>query len=187
MIAFGLAEALSVLWGPGLVFLVAIIWLIRRVIRAARTESQLEEERLRQWMKGEVEQLQSSKAEPRLMRVPSAADRKIDLARRGSNVAPAVSGTESLVAFPEARVADAPASASVGLDRTGVTEAELALVRPLFGNDVTAAAPPRVLWVRSTGSHIVFCERLDASAAPRDVITVVKVADGAVVGKWQFG
>jgi hypothetical protein len=188
VIAFALTEMLSMVWGPGLVFLVFIIWLIRRVIRAARTESQLEEERLREWMKGEVDQLQSSKAEPRLMRVPPAAERRKALALRDRPAVPsAVPGTESLISFPEPG-ADAPASGA--FDRTGVTEAELELVRPLFGSDIAAAAPPRVLWVRSTVSHIVFCERLDAQpspAAPRDVITVVKVADGAVVGKWQFG
>jgi hypothetical protein len=42
-----LLDALRDLWGPGLVFLALCIWLIRRVVRAARTESQLEEERLR--------------------------------------------------------------------------------------------------------------------------------------------
>jgi hypothetical protein len=188
VIAFALAEMLSMLWGPGLVFLVFIIWLIRRVIRAARTESQLEEERLRDWMKGEVEQLQSSQAEPRLMRVPPAAERRKAVAFRDRPAPPpAVPGTESLISFPEPRV-DEPASGVA--DRTGVTEPELELVRPLFGSDIAAAAPPRVLWVRSAGSHIVFCERLDAqppSAAPRDVITVVKVVDGKVTGKWQFG
>ncbi|TMB31419.1 MAG: hypothetical protein E6J61_10285 [Deltaproteobacteria bacterium] len=113
MIAVAAGEALGLLWGPGLVFLVFIIWLIRRVVRAARTESRLEEERLREWMKGEVAQLQSTKAEPRLMRVPTAAERK----KRSAVPAP--------------------------------------------------AAP-------------------EAVPGP-DVITIVKVVDGKVVGKWQFG
>jgi hypothetical protein len=42
-----LLDALRDLWGPGLVFLALCIWLIRRVVRAARNESVLEEERLR--------------------------------------------------------------------------------------------------------------------------------------------
>ena len=40
-------EALRDLWGPGLVFLVLCGWLVRRVLRAARNESILEEQRLR--------------------------------------------------------------------------------------------------------------------------------------------
>jgi hypothetical protein len=80
-------------------------------------------------------------------------------------------------------------SASSGIaDRTGVTETELDIVRPLFQSD--GATGPRVLWIRSTGSHIAFCERR-AAAPPsklgRDVVTIVKVVGGKVVGKWQFG
>jgi len=65
---------------------------------------------------------------------------------------------------------------------------EMDLVRPLFQS--TGPAGPKVLWVRSTGSHIAFCERQDEpppSKSGRNVITVVKVVDGKVVAKWQFG
>jgi hypothetical protein len=177
VIAMAAGEALGLLWGPGVVFLVILIWLLRRVIRAARTESRLEEERLREWMKGEVAQLQETKAEPRLMRVPPQVEREKQTAAR----ARAVPGTESIVTMPEARSAD------IG-DRTGVTETELAIVRPLFQSD--GPGGPKVLWARSTGSHIAFCERREApppSKMGRDVITIVKVVEGKVVGKWQFG
>jgi len=183
VIAGAFGEALRVFWGPGLVFLVAIVWIIRRVIRAARTESRLEEERLRDWMKGEVAQLQSTKAEPRLMRVPSASDREKTRAARKPAAPQAVAGTETIVPMEEAR----PSTSGLA-DRTGVTETELDIVRPLFQSD--GASGPRVLWVRSTGSHIAFCERRDAtppSKLARDVITIVKVVEGNVVGKWQFG
>jgi len=188
VIASALGETLSVLWGPGLVFLVVIVWLIRRVIRAARTESRLEEERLREWMKGEVAQLQSSKAEPRLMRVPPAAERERAIAAREPAPPVAVPGPDTITALPDARGNDGRAAASGIGDRTGVTETELAIVRPLFRGH--GAAPPKVLWVRSTGSHIAFCERRDApppSTIARDVITIVKIAGGKVVRKWQFG
>ena len=181
MIAGAFGEALRVFWGPGLVFLVAIVWIIRRVIRAARTESRLEEERLRDWMKGEVAQLQSTKAEPRLMRVPPRSEREKSRAARKPAVPEAVPGTETIVPMEEVR----PSGIA---DRTGVTETELDIVRPLFQSD--GATGPRVLWVRSTGSHIAFCERRDAtppSKLARDVITIVKVVEGKVVGKWQFG
>jgi len=177
----GPGEALGLLWGPGLVFLVIIVWLIRRVIRAARTESRLEEERLREWMKGEVAQLQSTKAEPRLMRVPPAQEREKRIAARAAAAPEAVAGTESIVTMRDARATD------VG-DRTGVTETELDIIRPLFQSDDPEG--PKVLWVRSTGSHIVFCERREApppSKLGRDVITIVKVAGGKVIGKWRFG
>ena len=181
MIAVAAGEALGLLWGPGLVFLVFIIWLIRRVVRAARTESRLEEERLREWMKGEVAQLQSTKAEPRLMRVPTAAERKKRSAVPAPAAPEAVPGPDMIVPMQEGRPADI-------VDRIGVTETELNIVRPLFQSD--GPAGPKVLWVRSTGSHIAFCERREAvppSKLGRDVITIVKVVDGKVVGKWQFG
>jgi len=177
VIAIAAGEALGLIWGPGLVFLVIIVWLLRRVIRAARTESRLEEERLREWMKGEVAQLQSTKAEPRLMRVPPPAEREKKTAAR----ARAVAATESIVPMREAGATD------VG-DRTGVTETELDIVRPLFQSD--GPEGPKVLWIRSTGSHIAFCERRDApppSKLGRDVITVVKIVDGKIAGRWQFG
>ena len=47
MIASALADAARDLWGPGLVFVALCIWLVRRAIRAARNESILEEQRLR--------------------------------------------------------------------------------------------------------------------------------------------
>jgi hypothetical protein len=183
VIAIGLGETLGLLWGPGLVFLAVIVWILRRMIRAARTESRLEEERLREWMKGEVAQLQAAKAEPRLMRVPSAAEREERSAPRAPSIPEAVPGPEVIVPMQEGR----PEPSDIG-DRTGVTERELDIVRPLFQSD--GAAGPKVLWVRSTGSHIAFCERRDAappSTLGRDVITIVKVAGGKVVGKWQFG
>jgi hypothetical protein len=190
--AFG--EAVGVLWGPGLVFLLVIIWLIRRVIRAARTESQLEEERLREWMKNEVAQLQASKAEPRLMRVPSALEREKALAGTRSALAPSLSGEgPGSAPQPAAPLEQAPIGQPprIGVpdDVQGVTAAELDVIRPLFRTD-GAGTPPRVLWIRSTGSHIAFCERREAappSTIVRDVITVVKIAGGKVVGKWQFG
>ena len=45
--ASALAEALRDLWGPGLVFIALCGWLVRRALRAARNESILEEQRLR--------------------------------------------------------------------------------------------------------------------------------------------
>ena len=194
MTASAFGEAVGVLWGPGLVFLLVIIWLIRRVIRAARTESQLEEERLREWMKNEVAQLQASKAEPRLMRVPSALEREKALAGARSAVAPSLSG-DGRDSAPQTAGTSAQAPAAQGTaivvpdDAQGVTAAELDAIRPLFRRD-SAGTPPRVLWIRSTGSHIAFCERREAlppSTIVRDVITVVKIAGGKVVGKWQFG
>jgi hypothetical protein len=197
MIASAFGETVNLLWGPGLVFLLVIVWLIRRVIRAARTESQLEEERLREWMKGEVAQLSSSKAEPRLMRVPPAAERKKALATAREAAAPSPAPRDGAPVAPppedtapsplETPLAEAP-PVVVPDDIGSVTASELDVIRPLFRKD--GGSEPRVLWVRSTGSHIAFCERREPtppSTLVRDVITVVKIAGGKVVGKWQFG
>ena len=48
MLAGLFTDALRDLWGPGLVFLALCGWLVRRAIRAARNESILEEQRLRE-------------------------------------------------------------------------------------------------------------------------------------------
>jgi hypothetical protein len=61
-----LLDALRDLWGPGLVFLALCIWLIRRVMRAARNESVLEEERLRAF----AAEATPPPAAPRLAPVP---------------------------------------------------------------------------------------------------------------------
>jgi hypothetical protein len=189
MISSAFGETMNLLWGPGLVFLLVIVWLIRRVIRAARTESQLEEERLRDWMKGEVAQLQSSKAEPRLMRVPPAAEREKALQAARQAAAAAPKPAEAAPPPFEATLAQG-LPVVVPDDRNGVTAAELDVIRPLFSAGASATVPPRVLWIRSIGSHIAFCERREPtppSTRVRDVLTVVKIADGKVVGKWQFG
>jgi len=190
MIGSAFGETMNLLWGPGLVFLFVIVWLIRRVIRAARTESQLEEERLREWMKGEVAQLQSSKAEPRLMRVPPAAEREKTLAAARQAAATSPAPQDVAPAPPvEGMLAQGP-PVVLPDDRNGVTESELDVIRPLLRADGAGAVQPRVLWVRSTGSHIAFCERREPtppSTLVRDVITVVKIVGGKVVGKWQFG
>jgi len=47
MPASALTDALRDLWGPGLVFIALCGWLVRRALRAARNESILEEQRLR--------------------------------------------------------------------------------------------------------------------------------------------
>src|SRR5713226_8846951 len=47
MVAGALTDALRDLWGPGLVFVALCGWLVRRALRAARNESILEEQRLR--------------------------------------------------------------------------------------------------------------------------------------------
>jgi hypothetical protein len=185
MIGSAFRETMNLLWGPGLVFLVVILWLIRRVIRAARTESQLEEERLREWMKGEVVQLQSSRAEPRLMRVPPAAEREKALAAAREAAAPSAPPQDALPATP---LEQGP-PVVVPDDSNGVTAADLDLIRPLLRAE-GGTVDPRVVWIRSTGSHIAFCERREPtppSTLVREVITVVKIAGGKVVGKWRFG
>ena len=47
MMAGALTDALRDLWGPGLVFIALCVWLVRRAVRAARNESILEEQRVR--------------------------------------------------------------------------------------------------------------------------------------------
>jgi hypothetical protein len=68
-----LLDALRDLWGPGLVFLALCIWLIRRVVRAARNESILEEDRLRAFAAETTEDT----SPPRLTPVPHQPARSL--------------------------------------------------------------------------------------------------------------
>ncbi|MFL5438175.1 MAG: hypothetical protein ACJ79W_03365, partial [Myxococcales bacterium] len=136
--------------------------------------------------------LQSSKGEPRLMRVPPAAEREKTLAAARQAVAPSAETTPVAPPPLEGTLAQGTLAQGPPIvvpdDMNGVTASELDVIRPLFRAD--GALQPRVLWVRSTGSHIAFCERRDPtppSTLVREVITIVKIVGGKVVGKWQFG
>jgi len=164
---------------PGLVFLGLCAWLIRKVVKAARTERDLEEERL-EGMFGE---------ELRAARARAAASQRPDLI----TVAPPE---------PEAAAEAPPRDPLAGADVREANPAHLPLVagmarerEQLLRAHVEPIGPGRrveVLWVRSNATHAVWCERRHATApaaggTTREVICVARIQDGAVVERWSFG
>ncbi len=163
---------------PGLVFLGLCTWLIRKAMKAARTERDLEEERLEGTFAEEL----------RAARARAAASLRPNLVA---------------VAPPEPEAAEAPppdplAAADVReadpahlpLVAGMVRERELLLRAQVGPTDVERRV--EVLWVRSNATHAVWCERRHAATPSargmtRDVICVAQIEDGAVVERWSFG
>ncbi|MFN2546977.1 MAG: hypothetical protein ABR567_06075 [Myxococcales bacterium] len=162
-------------WLPGLVFLGLVVWLLRKVIKAARTESDLETERLEGSLAEELrvaravaaksEQENESEKEKEKEREKETAALVADVA----DVDPAhLSIIESLVAEREA-------------------QARASHVGP---TDVLRRV--ELVWARSNATHAVWCERRHAAtraarALTRDVICVAQIEKGKVVERWFFG
>jgi hypothetical protein len=156
-----LVDALRDLWGPGIVFLVLCVWLIRRVVRAARTEAQLERERLRSWMEQQ---------EP--ARVAAAHE-------LGPHLAPVANETPPRAVLDGTDVRGA-APGHVGAVAAALAERAAA----------DEPAVPEVPWIRSAGAHVAWCERrrpVPPASVMREVIWVAEVRDGKLVQRWQFG
>lgn len=151
---------------PGLVFLGLCVWLIRKAVKAARTERDLEEERLEGTLADEL----------RAGRARAGASQRSNL---------------MAVATPP----DPPADPLAGADLRGALPAHLLLVAELLRAESagTADVPRRVevLWVRSNESHAVWCERRHSGttgrALSREVICVAQVEGGAIAERWSFG
>ena len=169
------------MWLPGLVFLGLCVWLIRKVVRAARTEGDLESDRLQGAL---AQELQAAKARA-AGKAPLAAVPAADTNARGAPSA-AAPGEERLA--PDLAAVD---PAHLELIRALVAEREQQVrARQVGPTDV----PVRVelLWARSNATHAVWCERrhaatLAARAMTRDVICVAQIEKGKVVERWSFG
>ena len=145
-------------------------------MKAARTERDLEEERLEGALAEEL----------RAARARAAASHRPNLV--------SVAGPE-----PE----QAPVHPLAGADTRDADPAHLPLVaqmvhereeqlRGLQAGPSEVTRRVEVLWVRSNLTHVVWCERrhaatLDARAVTREVICVAHVEHGVVVERWFFG
>ncbi len=161
---------------PGLVFVGLCGWLIRKVLKAARTEQDLEDERLSGAL---ADELRAGKARAEASLRPNLV---------------AVAGPE-----PE----HAPAHPLAGADARGADPTHLPVVAAMVHereqqlraqhsgpNEVTRRV--EVLWVRSNATHVVWCERrhaatLAARGVTREVICVAQVEGGVVLDRWSFG
>ena len=138
---------------PALVFLGLCFWLVRKVVKAARTESDLEAERLA-----------ASLNLPPLPPPPP----------------------------PESPPPPQPLAADHrALVERLVEEREQQIRAHHVGSsDVTRRV--ELLWVHSTPTFAVWCERRHAAthaarSMTRDVICVAQISGGAVLERWSFG
>jgi hypothetical protein len=155
---------------PGLVFLFLVVWLVRKAIRAARTESDLESERLTGTF---AQELQAAK---------DVAKAVTEGARTPRLVTPAQALDRPRRPVDEAEVSCA-------------TPEHLALIEALVREAMAAsgAASPRieVLWAKSTATHAVWCERRlpavpAAAATTHEVVCVARVENGKITDRWTF-
>jgi hypothetical protein len=167
---------------PGIVFLVLVIWLVRKVLRAARTERDLEGERLGGAL---AEELRAAKA--------------VAAASRGPRL---VTESPEPEATPEPASRPAPSSPLDGADLRGANRQHVQIVEALalerehslragHSGPTDVARRIEVLWVKSTATHAVWCERRNpatqaASAMTREVICVVKIENGKPSERWSY-
>jgi hypothetical protein len=166
---------------PGLVFLALLFWLVRKVLRAAQTESDLEGERLSGAL---AQELRAAKAVAAAASSGSRASRLVPL--EPSAPAPAV----------------VPLGPLDGADVHGATREHLDIIEALALERETALraahsgetdVPRRieVLWAKSTETHAVWCERRNAATfaaagMSREVICVVRVENGKPAERWSY-
>jgi hypothetical protein len=192
----------------GLVFIGLCVWLIRKVAKAAGTEGDLEAERLQRALADELS-LARSKA------TATATTTKTATANRTARAtATATQNQNANKRENEAANQNEQEQESVlgqqeqenifgRADLTAATPAHLPLISDLVAEREQSAraqhkgptdVPRRieVLWVRSTPTHAVWCERrhaatLAARAMTRDVICVALIERGRVTDRWSFG
>lgn len=169
---------------PGLVFLALVIWLVRKIVRAARTESDLEGERLTGAL---ADELRAGKA--------LASGQRTQSAERASGELVA----EELPSQRGPRLVAPPLGPLDGADVGGALPEHLHLVGALASEREatmleTAGDVVRrleVLWVKSTPTHVVWCERRHpatraAAGMVREVVCVARVVDGKAAERWTY-
>jgi hypothetical protein len=161
VIASVLTDAIRDLWGPGLVFVALCAWLVRRALRAARNESILEEQRLR-------DALGSSFIPP----APPPAD----------PTSPSISTS------PKPSLSAPPPSVPPPLFRAdvrGASQEHLDVVARLVAErEAAAGRRVEIVWVRGNPSHVAWAELRPGN---REVICVAQIDSGKIVARWQFG
>ena len=162
MQASALIDALRDLWGPGIVFLALCGWLVRRALRAARNESILEEQRLRDAL-GQGGALETT---------PTATPATATPTPTSPPAQP----------LPPARVPPQLFRADV----RGASQEHLDVVARLLAEREATGGARRaeVLWVRSNPTHVAWAELRPGN---REVICVAQIDAGTVVARWQFG
>jgi hypothetical protein len=168
---------------PGLVFLALVVWLVRKVLRAARTESDLEAERLTGAF---ADELRAGKALASGQRPTAAARQRPEQ-------------PEADAARVRPHLVSPPLGPLDGADIAGATPEHLRIVQALAAErEATMLETPgdlerrlEVLWVKSTATHVVWCERRypatrAAAGMVREVVCVARVANGKALERWTY-
>jgi hypothetical protein len=167
---------------PGIVFVVLLVWLVRKVFGAARTERDLEGERFTGVFADELTHAKQRAAD-------ALAGKPHD-----DEVARLVSSAVQLVVEPMTPLTNADTRGAsqkhLKLVEAAALERELALRKA----ETSASDVPRrveILWVRSTNTHAVWCERRlpatrAAIAMAKDVICVALIEGGRIVDRWSY-
>jgi hypothetical protein len=163
---------------PGLVFLALVVWLVRKAIRAARTESDLEAERLSGAL---ADELRAAKAQA------AAAT------QRGPRL---VTPPPEPLEPPASRLpldgADTRGASAEHVRIVGLLAAEReASLRASESGPSDVARRVEVLWVRSTETHVAWCEvrhpaTRAAAGMARSIICVARVEDGQAIERWAY-
>jgi hypothetical protein len=179
----------------GLVFIGLCVWLIRKVAKAAGTEGDLEAERLQRALADELS-LARSKETTTAAKTKTANPTAKATATQNQNA----NKRENEAANQNEQEHE---NVFADADLRGADPAHLPLISDLVAEREQSAraqhkgptdVPRRieVLWVRSTPTHAVWCERrhaatLAARAMTRDVICVALIERGRVTDRWSFG
>jgi hypothetical protein len=163
MVAGVLTDALRDLWGPGLVFVALCGWLVRRALRAARNESILEEQRLRDAL-GHLDS-------------PSDAT---------STSTSTSTSTPTPISTPSPPTPLRVPPQLFRADVRGALQEHLDVLAGILAEREATAGTRRteVLWVRSNPTHVAWAE---VRAGNREVICVAQIDSGTVLARWQFG
>lgn len=176
---------------PGLVFLALVVWLVRKVVRAARTESDLEGERL---TGAYADELRAGKALASGQRssVPAAPEPELNQLENDSLAPGAPSPRGPHLVVP-------PAGPLERADTEGATAEHVHVVQSLAAEREAAMLQSEgdvqrrleVLWVKSTATHVVWCERRHpatraAAGMVREVVCIARVVDGKAVERWTY-
>src|SRR5713101_5311081 len=174
MVAGVLTDALRDLWGPGLVFLALCGWLVRRALRAARNESILEEQRLRDAF-GQVGM--GDDTTPTV--TPTSTPTVTPTSTSTSTSTPTPTPTPTSSSPPPVRVPPELFRADV----RGASQEHLDVVARLLAEREATAGARRaeVLWVRGSPTHVAWAEMRPGN---REVICVAQIDGGAVVARW---
>jgi hypothetical protein len=186
----------------GLVFIGLCVWLIRKVAKAAGTEGDLEAERLQRALADELS-LARSKATTTATKTANPTAKVTATQNQNANKRENDAASQNEREHENVLGQQEQENIFGRADLTAAAPAHLPLISDLVSEREQSAraqhkgptdVPRRieVLWVRSTPTHAVWCERrhaatLAARAMTRDVICVALIERGRVTERWSFG